>query len=131
MEIQLKIIGFLLIGLSLIHFGFPKKFDWEIEFKKVSLVNKQMMYVHTFFIGLVIFMIGILCLTASKELVETHLGKKIALGLGVFWAIRLLFQFFVYSSKLWKGKLFETIIHVLFSALWFYLTFIFLKIYFS
>ncbi len=130
MEIQLKIIGFLLIGLSLVHIGFPRKFQWKKEFKNISLINTQMMYVHTFFVALVVFLIGVLCLTSANELIETQLGQKISLGLGIFWGVRLLFQFFVYSSKLWKGKLFETFIHVLFSVFWFYLMLIFLRIYF-
>ncbi len=131
MEIQLKFIGLLLIFLSLIHIYFTKKFNWKINLKSMSLINQQMMYVHTFFVALVVFLIGILCLTSSSELVETKLGQKISLGLGIFWGIRLLFQFFVYSSKLWKGKQFETLVHILFSIFWFYLTFVFLKIYFG
>lgn len=89
-----------------------------------------MMTVHTFFIALTVFLMGLLCLTSSNELIETNLGKNISLGLGVFWTIRLLFQFFGYSSKLWKGKTFETIMHIAFSLLWAYLTVIFLTTYF-
>ena len=129
MEIQLKIIGILLVFLALIHVIFPKYFDWESELKSLSLVNRQMMQVHTFFIALVVLLMGILCLTSSTELIRTNLGKQISLGLGIFWGIRLLIQFFGYSSELWKGKKLETTIHLLFSFLWTYLTFIFLKIY--
>jgi hypothetical protein len=95
----------------------------------LSLINRQVMYVHTFFIALVVLLMGILCLTSAKELIETDLGKKIVLGLGIFWMIRLFIQFFGYSSKLWKGKTFETIIHIVFSFLWTYLSTIFLMIY--
>ena len=94
----------------------------------MSLVNRQMMYVHTFFIALVVLLMGILCLTSAKELIETSLGKKICFGLGVFWLIRLFIQFFGYSSKLWKGKTFETTVHIVFIFLWTYLSFIFYKI---
>lgn len=130
MEIHFKIIGILLITLALVHIIFPKYFNWDNELKTLSLINRQMILVHTFFIALVIFMMGLLCLTSSNELIETNLGKKISLGLGVFWAIRLFIQFFVYSPKLWKGKIFETIIHIAFSLLWTYLTVIFLCTYF-
>jgi hypothetical protein len=51
---------------------------------------------------------------------------QIALGLALFWMIRLLLQFFGYSPEHWRGKKFETLIHVLFSMLWLYLTVIFL-----
>ena len=128
MEIHLKIIGFLLIFLSIIHAFFPKHFDWKNEFKNVSLINRQMMYIHTLFIGIVIFLIGFLCVTSSNDLINTNFGHKISLGLGVFWGIRLFVQFFGYSSKLWKGNKFETFMHILFSIFWFYITYVFISI---
>jgi len=129
--LQFKIIGFVLIGLSLIHFIFPAYFNWKEELNRLSLVNKQMMEVHTFFIALVVFLVGILCLRSPSQLVYTELGKTISLGIGIFWFVRLCIQFFGYSSKLWKGKMFETVMHILFSILWTYLTAIFLLNYFD
>lgn len=131
MEIHLKIIGCLLIGLALLHVVFPKYFRWDKELNSLSLINRQMMKVHTFFIALTIFLMGILCLTSSTELIETNLGKKITLGLGIFWAIRFFIQLFGYSATLWKGKAFETIMHIIFSLLWTYLSVAFLIIYFK
>ena len=87
------------------------------------------MYVHTLFIGLAVFLMGILCLACPNDLVFTKLGNKIALGLGVFWVTRLFVQFFGYSPKLWKGKAMETTIHILFSILWTYLSAVFFMIY--
>lgn len=126
MEFHIKLIGSLLIALGLLHSVFPKYFNWAIELNSISLINRQMMYVHTFFIALTLLLMGLLCITSSPELIETVLGKRIALGFGVFWTIRLITQFFGYSSKLWKGKSFETIIHIAFSILWTYLSSIFL-----
>jgi hypothetical protein len=128
MHVQLKIIGVLLIALALVHIVFPKYFNWDKELSSLSLINRQMMTVHTFFIALTVFLIGLLCLTSSNELIATNLGKKVSLGLGIFWTIRLLIQFFGYSSKLWKGKTFETSVHILFIFLWTYLSFIFCTI---
>ena len=125
MELHIKIIGFLLIALALVHAGFPKYFSWKQQLQPLSLINRQLMYVHSFFIALVILLIGILCLTSAKELMETKLGGRLCLGLGIFWIIRLFIQFFGYSSKNWKGKPFETRVHIFFSLLWFYMTSIF------
>jgi hypothetical protein len=72
-----------------------------------------------------VFLMGLLCLSSADELIETSLGKKIALGLGVFWSIRLFIQFFGYSADLWKGKAFETVVHILFSLLWAYVSIVF------
>jgi hypothetical protein len=126
MEIHFKIIGALLISLAIMHLIFPKYFNWTDDLKSMSLINRQMMYVHTFFIGLVVFLMGLLCLTSSEELIGTEFGKRITFGLGVFWTSRLIIQFFGYSSKLWKGKTFETAVHILFSLLWTYLSVVFI-----
>lgn len=131
MELHLKIIGSLLIPLSFIHIVFPKYFNWKTELKELMIMNRQMMYVHSFFIALFVFLTGLLCLTSSKDLIETPLGNKIALGLCVFWTLRSVIQFFVYSPKLWRGKRFETIIHVLFSVLWIYLSVVFFLVFWT
>ncbi len=89
------------------------------------------MYVHTFFIALVVLLIGLLCLTSSTDLTSTALGKKISIGLGVFWIVRLIIQFFGYSTKTWRGKNFETAVHILFIVLWTYLSLVFTLTYFT
>ncbi len=126
MEIHFKIIGVLLLLLALIHAFFPKYFNWKEELNLLSQINRQMMTIHTFFIALVVFLMGLLCLTSATALIQTTLGKIITLGLGFFWIVRLIVQFLGYSSKLWKGKKFETIIHILFSLLWTYFSIVFL-----
>ena len=129
MILQLQIIGVLLMFLAFIHVGFPKYFKWKIELKSLSLINSQMMTTHTFFIALTVFLMGLLCFTSSTELIETTLGKRISLGLGIFWLIRLFFQLFIYSSLLWKGKKFETTMHIVFTFFWVYMSTLFLMIY--
>ena len=128
MEIQLKIIGILLIILASIHAFFPKYFNWKKDLSLLSLINRQLMYIHSFFIAFVILLIGILCLTSAEELIGTSLGKKISLGIGLFWVTRLFIQFFGYSAKLWRGKAFETSVHIFFSIFWFYISTIFILI---
>lgn len=125
MQIHLQIIGILLIGLALVHLVFPKYFKWEEELSTLSLINRQMMTIHTFFIALFVMLTGLLCITSASELLGTTLGKKISLGLAIFWTIRLIIQFFGYSAQLWKGKRFETSIHIIFIFLWTYISFIF------
>ena len=117
--------------LALIHVGFPRYFKWKEELSKLSLINKQMMEVHTFFLALTVFLMGLLCVLSTQDLIHTDLGKTISLGFSIFWLIRLYFQFFVYSSELWKGNKLETSIHILFSFFWAYLSLIFGYIYFQ
>lgn len=131
MELHLKIIGFLLILLAFVHAIFPRYFNWKNELNSLTLINRQIMYIHTLFIAIVVFLIGVLCLTSPGELVESKLGSKIALGFFIFWAIRLAVQFFGYSPSLWRGKRFETIIHILFSLFWIYISTVFFIVFWT
>lgn len=119
----------ILVLLSLLHLFFPHYFQWKKELQLLSLINRQMMYVHTFFVALVVFLMGIFCICCTDDILHTRLGKQISLGLFLFWATRLVFQFFVYSPRLWKGKRLETFIHVLFSLFWTYFSAVFGLVY--
>lgn len=116
------------MGLALLHGIFPRHFRWREEMQAVSLLTRQILYVHTFFIALAVFLMGILCLTSGPELIGTSLGRKVSGGMFVFWFARWLIQFFGYSSKLWRGRRFETAVHVLFCVLWGYLSGVFLLV---
>ncbi|MBA2611056.1 MAG: hypothetical protein H0U95_03730 [Bacteroidetes bacterium] len=131
MELHLKIIGYMCIALAFVHIIFPKKFYWKKEMPLISLVNRQLMYVHTFFIAFVVLLMGLLCICCTIDLLTTRLGNAVIFGLFLFWFTRLLFQFFVYSPRLWRGKAFETLIHIIFSLIWLYFTSVFSIIYFG
>jgi hypothetical protein len=40
----------------------------------------------------------------------------------VFWLCRMLAQWFAYDAAIWRGNPFRTTMHVVFSALWIYVT---------
>jgi hypothetical protein len=130
MEFHLKIVGWTFVILAWVHVIFPRYFNWENDLRSLSLINREVMYVHTFFVALMVLGMGLLCLTSASDLIETTLGRRISLGFGLFWLARLFIQFFGYSSELWRGKRFETMVHILFSMLWTYVSWVFLEIYF-
>ncbi len=126
MKPLLEITGGMLMALALLHAVFPRYFRWREETAGLSLLTRQILYVHTFFIALTVFLMGLLCVTSAADLMHTTLGRRICLGMGVFWGIRLLIQFFGYSSKLWRGKVLETVTHIAFTLFWGWLTALFL-----
>jgi hypothetical protein len=125
MEFHLKITGVILILLAFVHIIFPKYFNWKNDLKSVSLINKEMVYVHTFFIAATVLLMGILCICCTADLINTRLGKQISFGLFIFWGLRLACQIFIYSASHWKTKIFETVIHILFLLLWAYFALVF------
>ncbi len=113
MIIHLQIIGIVFLGLAVMHIGFPSYFHWKTDLHSMSLINRQMMQVHALFIAITVLMMGLLCLIYHEELLTSPLGKIISLGFGLFWLFRLLIQLFGYSPKLWLGKPFESMVHIL------------------
>lgn len=117
-----------MIAIALGHMTFPRYFEWKEELARLSLINRQMMKVHSFFIALTVFLLGLLCLTSPTELSGTDLGRKISLGIGVFWTARLAIQLLGYSTRLWRGKSFATLVHVILTVTWIYFSMVFLWI---
>jgi hypothetical protein len=126
MELHLRIVGALLILLASMHVAFPRYFAWRDELANLTLLTRQLIYVHTFFIGFVVLLMGVLCCLETKALLGTALGRDVLLGLFLFWYLRLIFQLFVYSPALWRGKRFETGVHVIFTLMWTYVSGVFL-----
>ena len=122
MIIHLHIIGVLLIVLALGHVYFPRYFQWRKEVAGLTLFTRQVFFVHHAFIGITVGLMGLLTLLHAQDLISTPLGNHICLGFAIFWSIRAFCQVFVYSPSSWRGKAFETTLHVLFLAFWIYMT---------
>ncbi|HEY0074522.1 MAG TPA: hypothetical protein VGB77_10495 [Abditibacteriaceae bacterium] len=119
---HLKLAGFALLALAFAHLFFEKRFGWKDELMRLSPFNRQMFYVHNFFVTLVLVMIGALSLFGTNALLEkSALGLYVTGGISFFWLCRWLVQFFFYESKLWRGKKFETAAHIAFALFWSYL----------
>lgn len=123
LELHLRIAGALQIALALLHLDFPKRFRWKEELARLSLLNRQIFLVHTVFICVVLTMIGALSLLAPRTLLEpTSLSRLVLGGFAVFWGLRLVFQWLVYDSRLWRGDSFNTAVHAVLTAIWAYLS---------
>lgn len=123
LEGHLRAAGLLQLALAALHLHFPERFRWREELARLSLLNRQIFLVHTLFVCLVLVLFGSLSLFAAPELLQpSRLARLVSGGIAAFWAVRLLVQWFVYDPQLWRGDRLNTIIHVLCSALWTYLT---------
>lgn len=119
LDLQLSVAGILQVSLAFAHLGFGRHLGWKDDLARLSLVNRQIFQVHTFFIGLVLVLFGLLDLLAGKLLLDgSVLARSVSGGLAVFWGARLFVQWFVFDPRLWKGKRFETAVHALFTLLW-------------
>ena len=121
LRLNFQLVGLLQIMLALAHLTFPRRFGWKKDLSQLSLLNRQMFYVHAFFLCLTLVLFGLLNLVRTDELLAGgSLARSVLGGIAVFWTIRLLIQFFVYDPQLWRGHRFNTAMHIMFALLWSY-----------
>ena len=123
LAVHLRIVGAIMAALVVVNLAVPSRFHWRDDLSRVSLLNRQIFQAHTFFI---IVLLGLLAalfgLYADALLEPTPLSRAILAGLTIFWALRMLMQWFFYSPAIWRGHRFNTVMHGLFSAAWVYVT---------
>lgn len=96
----------ILVG-GLLHFGIliasalvPGVLDWRRELAKLAPLSRQLIWVHGAFIVLVIVGFGVLSVAAPGELAAgSALARGVCLFVAIFWAARLVVQFFVFDAK--------------------------------
>lgn len=115
----LRIAGGGLLLLAILHVPIGTHLKWIEEAKRMSPVNKSIFHVHTFFICVVLVLMGLPCVLEPEIFLETsRAGRWLTWSISAFWALRLYFQWFVYPTDLWRGKAMETAVHVWFTLVW-------------
>jgi len=126
LETHLRIAGALLLLLAAAHPFFPKQLGWKEDLAKLTLLNRQIFLVHVGFIVLILVLFGTLALGFAPDLVApSRLAAAVLGGLTLFWGLRLVTQQLIYDRSLWRGHRRNTVLHILASLLWIYLTGVF------
>lgn len=126
LAILLRVCGAGLILLGLLHVPIAKRLNWKEDAQRMTELNRMVFHVHTFFIVLVLFMMGLPALLDPMAFLEpSRAATWVCWSLAVFWSIRLVLQWTAYKPAWWKGKAFETSMHWFFSFVWLLLSVLF------
>ena len=121
--VHLRITGIIMALLVVVNLFIPSRLRWREDTARLSLVNRQIFQVHSIFIVLILALFSALLLTVGDTLLEpTRLSRAVLAGLTIFWALRMLMQWFFYSPRIWRGNTFNTAMHYIFSGAWVYVT---------
>ena len=122
----LRIVGAGLIVQSFAHIHLHKRLKWSEEAARMSPFNAAVFHVHTFFICVVLVMMGLPLLVDPALILErSRPGAWAAWFLCIFWGCRLVCQFVTYKREWWEGKKFESAMDTVFTGVWAALTIIF------
>ncbi len=100
LELLIFIGGILHFGILLASAMVPKVLDWKASLDKLDGLSRQLVWVHGVFIVLVIVGFGLLSILFAGELVTgTPLARGVCIFIALFWAARLIVQFFVFEAE--------------------------------
>ena len=96
----------ILIG-GVLHFGIlmasatvPKVLNWKASLGQLDRLSRQLVWVHGAFIVLVIVGFGLLSVIYAGDLATgSPLARGVCAFIAVFWATRLVVQFFFFDAK--------------------------------
>jgi hypothetical protein len=126
LTVALRIAGGGLILLALLHIPIARHLHWREEMARLTPINASIFSVHSFFICVLLVMMGLPCVLDPMVFLEkSRAAKWLTWSFAGFWALRLYCQWFVYRAELWRGKRRETGFHWCFTLVWMALTVLF------
>lgn len=124
--ILLRAAGAGMMLLAVVHIPMSRQLGWREDAARMSPANESIFHVHTFFVCVMLAIMGVRALFAPQIFIEhTVAAAWLSWTYAVVWALRLYVQWFVFPAALWRGKRFETIMHGLFTVIWTALTVLF------
>jgi hypothetical protein len=96
----LVVIGAGQIALGVGHVGLPRVLQWKTDLTSVSSMTRSVSYVHTFFIGFVTTLFGMIDVFFGNDLVmEPRLGRLLCGSVALFWGCRAGAQVFCFNTE--------------------------------
>lgn len=104
LDVLLRLAGLSILLLALLHAVFWWSLNWRTEVERLSPLNARVFAVHTFFVALVLFGLGLLSLLRPDLLLaRSELARLMLVAVVVFWFARLLMQPLVFDGVMREG----------------------------
>ena len=102
------------LSVAVLNLFLVRIMKWEEEVARMPQLVREVFHVHAWFITFTLAIFGVVTIRFAGELATgtNDLGCWLTGGIGLFWLIRWLMQFFYYDSSHWRGKRAETIVHI-------------------
>ena len=102
------------LSVAVLNLFLVRIMKWEEEVARMRQLVREVFHVHAWFITIPLAIFSVVTIRFVEELAAgtNNLGRWLAAGIGIFWFIRWLMQFFYYDSSHWRGKRAETIVHI-------------------
>ena len=102
------------IGAGVLNLFLARLLHWKGDLQRMSLLPRQVFYVHSWFITLTLLIFGVLTWRFAQDMIGgmNNMAAWLAGGIALFWALRSAIQVGYYSSSHWRGRRGRTVTHV-------------------
>jgi hypothetical protein len=113
LELALRLAAAGQLAIAVVGLMIPRWLDWREPIARMPLLVREVFFVHTWFIALTCVIFGVLTWRFAPEFAAgpSDLGRWFCLSVAVFWGLRSIFQWTVYSTSHWRGRARLTAIH--------------------
>lgn len=123
---MLRVAGVGLFLLALVHVPVARHFKWREDAERLSRVNASIFRIHAFFICLALVGLGLPCLIEPTVFLEgSRASQWLAWSTSILWVIRLVWQWVMFPSDLWRGQPLRIMAHVWLTIVWAFLALLF------
>jgi hypothetical protein len=119
---QLAATGAVLVVLGVVHLVLPRALGWRGQLAALSGLNREVTYVHCYFIGLSCVLWGLLPLVSGPALLTPDpVTRAVLVGAVLFWGSRLVVQVGVFNRHARESASWCAL-SIAGTALWLYIT---------
>ena len=113
LELFLRLAALAQLGVAILNLFLIKIMKWERDLASAPLLIREVFQIHIYFISITLALFGALTWRFSGDIVHAAhpLCIWLAIGIGIFWAVRSLMQWSHYSAVHWRGDRLRTLIH--------------------
>lgn len=105
MIVQLRLVGATLVLLGVGHVALPGILAWRPELATLRPLTRHILYTHTFFIGVMCVLLGLVPLALAADLLTPgRLSTAVLGGECAFWGLRWCLQFVAFPPSTWRSS---------------------------
>lgn len=113
LEFLLRLAALAQLGVAVLNLFLVRIMKWERDLSGAPLLIREVFQIHIYFISITLAIFGTLTWRFARDIATaaSPLSVWLAIGIGVFWAVRSVMQWSHYSAVHWRGDKVRTAIH--------------------
>jgi hypothetical protein len=113
LELLLRLAALAQLSVAVLNFFLIRIMKWRSDLDAVPLLIREVFQIHIYFISITLAIFGALTWRFAPEFATgaQPICVWLAIGIGIFWAVRSVMQWTHYSAVHWRGDGVRTLIH--------------------